>query len=135
MRSLGHQYTSQVWVYGHSTPSFSESTESPVVTQSWNFGSVGLPVFEPGSLPLLVWTYISHDMLSCRMFDRQRVRRAFSRARFMAGMIIAMRIAMMPMTTRSSTSVNPRRLDMCFFLGRRVNRADGAAMGGRAARK
>jgi hypothetical protein len=61
-------------------------------------------------MPLLLTAYRSIANPICRRFDRQAVTFACSRAAFSAGSRMAIRSAMIPITTSSSTSVNPRRI-------------------------
>src|SRR3954469_38603 len=70
--------------------------------------------YRVGSQPRLALAYMTTAPWICRRFDAQAVRIDDSRAFFRLGSRIAIRSAMIPMTTRSSTSVNaavePRRL-------------------------
>jgi hypothetical protein len=52
----------------------------------------------------------------CLVFEAHLIRFAASFAFFKTGSRIEIRSAMTPMTTNSSTSVNPRRFDMVLYL-------------------
>ena len=69
-------------------------------------------LFSAGTIcPLCACAYASHAVVSYRRLDMQLTRRALSRALPRAGSSRAISTAMMPTTTRSSTSVNaPRAL-------------------------
>ncbi len=75
--------------------------------------------------PRLSFTYKASPCPICRICDRQAVVFAATRALFKAGNKIEISNAMMPMTTSSSTSVNPVwRCFMTSFLSDRAGAAE-----------
>src|ERR1043165_6187416 len=77
-----------------------------------NFSSVGLfgSAAEVGGYhPLLSWAYINAAVPTWRMLLMHWALTACCLARLSAGRRIAIRTAMIPITTRSSTSVKPGR--------------------------
>src|SRR5256885_8038106 len=71
-------------------------------------GSGGTPA--GGQRPLLSWMYISSAIATCRMLLLHWTTLACRRALLSAGSSTLISTAMMPITTRSSTSVKARRV-------------------------
>ena len=65
---------------------------------------------------MLLLTYIWNAVVICRRFAMHWVVRACVRALFRAGRRIEISIAMMPITTRSSTSVKARAVGGRFDI-------------------
>jgi hypothetical protein len=94
----------------------SSGTVAPPVTP--------LIVYDGMIHPRFSWLYITNACPICRRFDMHCVAAARFRAPFSVGSRIAMRIAMIPITTSNSTSVNAPAarfivayvLDMCEMV-------------------